>query len=108
MGFIKGTNNVADATKFYDLGQQPSKLNDVGREDKISYPCLYDIGPEEFPPLAYMRLGDTGEAAIKFKIKGGGIEIISIKMNGAASDAPQDGKAGKDKSATPAGSGEGY
>ena len=71
---------------FYDLGKEPSKMNDVGRSDKVRYPCLYDVTPENFPPLKDMKLGDTGEALMRFKIatSGGGIEVQEIKWIGSA------------------------
>ena len=77
---------------FFELGQEPAKMNDMGREDKIQYPCAYGITVDEFPPMKDMKLGDTGEALIRFKPKGDGIEIISIKWVGSA-----DPKAENDK-----------
>ena len=69
---------------FFELGRDPARMNDMGREDKIQYPCAYDINPENFPPLKDMKMGDTGEALIRFKPKGDGIEIQSIKWIGSA------------------------
>lgn len=68
-------------------------MNDVGREDKIMYPCLHGINPDTFPALKQMRLGDTGEAAIRYKISdSGGIDVLEIKHIGVA-----DPKAEKDR-----------
>jgi len=81
--------------QFYDLGKEPSKMNDVGREDKIRYPSIYDVTPDNFPPLKDMKLGDTGEALIQFKISGnGGIDVHGIKWVGSAE--PKD-ESDKDK-----------
>ena len=80
---------------FYDLGKDPKKLNDVGREDKITYPSVYDINPDNFPPLKDMKLGDTGEAMIHFRIRGSGIEVTEIKSMGAMN--PESEKLAKDK-----------
>ena len=72
--------------QVYDLGQDPKRLNDMGREDKMQYPCAYDINPENFPPMKSMRLGDVGEAVIHFKVKGGGIEIRDIQLVSSESE----------------------
>lgn len=69
---------------FVDLGKEPSKVNDIGREDKISYPCAYGIGIDQFPAMKDMKLGDTGEAVIRFRPQGDGIEILGIKWIGTA------------------------
>jgi hypothetical protein len=107
--FTRGPNNMA-ASKSYDLGRDPKKMNDMGNPDKVSYPHLCNVGVEEFPPLADMKLGDVGEAKVKFCIDGDGLEIQEIQFLGSSSDSSkaQDGKSGKDKSAAPTGSGEGY
>lgn len=73
-----------DGESFVDLGKEPSKVNDIGREDKIQYPCAYGIGVDEFPAMKDMKLGDTGEAVIRFRPQGDGIEIIGIKWLGTA------------------------
>lgn len=73
------------ADQFYNLGKDPVRIEAAPAiEDKTRYPCLYDIGVREFPPLKDMKLGDTGEAIIRFKIQGSGIEIHEIKSVGVA------------------------
>ena len=69
---------------YHDLGRDPKKMNDMGYPDKITYPRVYDVNPDNFPPLKDMKLGDTGEALIRFNIRGGGIEVHSIKWVGSA------------------------
>ena len=64
---------------FYPLGRDPAKLNDVGREDKLSYPSL-SLSVDEYPPLKDMKLGDTAEAMIRFRIgKHGGLDVMEMK-----------------------------
>ena len=72
------------AENFVDLGKEPAKMNDVGREDKIHYPCAYGIGIDEFPAMRDRKVGDTGEALIRFRPQGDGIEILGIKWVGTA------------------------
>lgn len=69
---------------FYDLARKPTKLNDVDKVEKQTYPCVYDIGVDNYPPLKEMKLGSTGSAEIEFRIaKGGGIEVLRIKAAAA-------------------------
>lgn len=85
--------------KYHDLGKKPKKLNDVDKPEKMSYPCMYDITPENFPPMMDMKLGSTGEAMIKFKIKtSGGIEVLSMKMMGETKQDKKEAKSNGNKS----------
>ena len=66
--------------EYCDLGEAPKQLNHINREDKITYPSL-NVDSEKFPFLNEMKLGETGEAVIKFRInsKYGGVEVLAIK-----------------------------
>lgn len=86
--------------KYHDLGKNPKKLNDTPSSvDSKRYPCMYDVTVKNFPPLADMKLGSTGEAMIKFKIAGsGGIEVMSMKMMGMSDMKQKEEESnGKDK-----------
>lgn len=68
---------------FFDLGRDPAKINDEGNEDKIIYPCLHGIGPEDFPPMKEMKLGDTAEVIARVRIsRHGGFEVTGMKYLG--------------------------
>jgi hypothetical protein len=77
---------------FYDLGKKPSKLNDEDNPGKVRYPSIYDVNVDNFPPLKDMKLGDTGEAMIQFKIGNGGIDVHGIKWVGSADLKAEDDK----------------
>ena len=81
--------------KFYNLGKKPTKMNDMGREDKIRYPNVYDVSVDKFPPLKDMKLGDMGEAVIHFKINGGGLDIHEMKFLGSVADTSKEKTAEK-------------
>lgn len=64
---------------FFELGKDPRRLNDTGVPDKLDYPHLM-IGPDEFPPLLDMKLGDTGTALVKYRIDDhGGLCVLAMK-----------------------------
>ncbi len=84
------------ATKMYDLGSKPSKMENMGVDEKKSYPCLYEVNMDNYPPLGDMKLGDTGKAVIEFNIKpSGGIEITSMGPMGTTMDDTKTDKSKK-------------
>ena len=75
--------------EFYNLGQSPKRVEAIPMEDKMRYPSIFDLGIDLYPPLKEMKLGEIGQAVIKFKIKGSGIEILAMKeMDGMMEDEP--------------------
>lgn len=92
--------------KFYSLGKDPKKMNDVGREEKMMYPHL-SIRPNDFPPLKEMKMGDKGRAEIEFQFGNDMcLEVTGIKSLGSAGAAKQSSSgAGKEKPAAPDGDG---
>lgn len=74
------------------MGRDPTKVNDQGNEDKIYYPSV-SIGPDDYPPLTEMKLGEIAAAEIQFRIsRHGGVELLGMKHLGSV-----DEKAEKDK-----------
>ena len=72
--------------EFYDLGEEPSRLNDVGIPDKVRYPTLYIENIDSIPGIGDLKLKDEGKAEICFKVKNGNIEVRKIRVIGSTSD----------------------
>ena len=67
--------------EFYDLGLNPKRVG--VDEDKKMYPTLH-IDTERLPAIKGMKIGESGNAEIKFKINGTSLEVQAIKFTGNA------------------------
>jgi hypothetical protein len=66
--------------EYFDLGENPKRINDVGYADKMIYPTLHISDLDDVPGICEMRLKDVGEAKIRFRIDDGCLKVIGIKV----------------------------
>ena|SRR3990167_633324 len=80
--------NKTDKSGYLSLAIEPKKMNDVGMDEKMRYPTLYLDGKEDL--LKGQVIGEMGEAVIKFKLSGNGLDVLAIKfMKGRHTEEPK-------------------
>lgn len=66
--------------EFYDLGMDPKRMGEA--TEKKHYPSFH-LDVEKLPAVKGMKIGELGQAEIKFKINGSSFEVQAIKFAGS-------------------------
>lgn len=73
---------------FLDLGRDPKR---IGPDERKYYPTL----PVDTDAMKGMKVGETGDAQIKYKVNGSSIEVQAIKFLGGKAQKEDDKNGGE-------------